>query len=136
MEKPIKSHKDLEIWKRSIKLVTEIYKLTKSFPDDEKYGLTSQIRRASISVPSNISEGAARKSTRDYVRFLYMSLGSLSELDTQLTIAQNLDYAEDIEDIFAEIKSLKLMIHSVVRKLKAKAKLSMVILICLLLLGV
>ncbi|MBV6640636.1 MAG: four helix bundle protein [Cyclobacteriaceae bacterium] len=88
------THKDLEIWKLSIDLVENIYGLTKQFPKEEMYGLTSQMRRASISIPSNISEGAARKGNNENIQFLYISLGSLSELDTQLIIAERLKYVE------------------------------------------
>ncbi len=73
-------------------LVTGIYKITKTFPKEEIYGLTSQIRRSAISVPSNIAEGAARKNKKEFKQFLYITLGSLSELETQLLIAQNIEY--------------------------------------------
>ena len=68
--------------------VSSIYKITKDFPDDEKFGLTSQMRRAAISIPSNIAEGAARKNTKEYIQFLYYSLGSASEIETQLDLAE------------------------------------------------
>lgn len=73
------NHKDLEVWKKSMDLVEDVYALSKFFPNDEKFGLTNQIRRASVSVPSNISEGAARKSDKEFIQFLYIALGSLSE---------------------------------------------------------
>ncbi|MCK4921382.1 MAG: four helix bundle protein [Bacteroidales bacterium] len=113
----IKSHKDLDIWKRSIVLVTEIYKFTKEFPSDEKYGLTNQLRRAAISVPSNIAEGAARKSSKEFVQFLHIALGSLSEIDTQIIIAKNLNYLQNVELYLKEIKSLKLMTRGLIRKI-------------------
>ena len=87
-------HKDLEAWKESIKLVKLVYKLTNDFPNQELYGLTSQIRRAIISVPSNIAEGNARATAKETIRFIDIALGSLAELDTQLTIAQELNYIE------------------------------------------
>jgi len=71
-----KTHRDLEVWKRGISFVTTIYKLTGSFPKEELYGLTSQIRRAAISIPSNIAEGAARKSNKEFIHYLYIALGS------------------------------------------------------------
>lgn len=71
-----KTHRDLEVWKRGISFVTTIYKLTDSFPKEELYGLTSQIRRAAISIPSNIAEGAARKSNKEFIHYLYIALGS------------------------------------------------------------
>jgi four helix bundle protein len=84
------NHKDLEVWKKSMDLVEDVYALSKFFPNDEKFGLTNQIRRASVSVPSNISEGAARKSDKEFIQFLYIALGSLSELETQYLIAVRL----------------------------------------------
>jgi len=82
MSNEIKNHKDLEVWKKSMDLVSNIYKITESFPNKELYGLTNQIRRAAVSVPSNIAEGAARSSKREFIQFLYVALGSLSELET------------------------------------------------------
>lgn len=90
----MKTHKDLEVWKKAIDLVTVIYEQTQSFPKEEIYTLTSQMRRAAISIPSNIAEGAARKSDKELVQFLYIALGSLVELDTQLMIASNLKYID------------------------------------------
>ena len=76
----MKSHRDLDVWKSSIRLVSEVYVLTRKFPSDELYGLTSQMRRAAVSVPSNIAEGAARGSLKEFSRFLSISLGSLAEV--------------------------------------------------------
>ena len=83
-------YQDLEVWKKSIELVKSIYILTHNFPEDEKYGLTSQIRRAVVSIPSNIAEGSARTTTKDFSHFLAISLGSVAELETQLIIWKNL----------------------------------------------
>ncbi|WP_164108677.1 MULTISPECIES: four helix bundle protein [Sphingobacterium] len=88
----MKTHKDLDVWNKSMELVTAIYQLTKYFPKEETYGLTNQIRRSAVSVPSNIAEGAARKHNKEYIQFLYIALGSASELETQLLIAKNLNY--------------------------------------------
>jgi four helix bundle protein len=88
----MKTHKDLDVWKISIEMVTEIYQLTHIFPKEELYGLTNQMRRAAVSVPSNIAEGAGRNSNKEFVQFLYFATGSLSELETQLIIAFNLKY--------------------------------------------
>ena len=85
----------LGVWKDAISLVTNIYKLTENFPKSEIYGLASQIRRAAVSIPSNIAEGSARKSNKEYSQFLSISLGSIAELDTQLIIAKNLAYLEE-----------------------------------------
>lgn len=92
-----KTHKDLEIWQRGIELVVHIYQATKAFPKDEEYGLKSQMRRAAVSHPSNIAEGAARSTTREYVHFLRIALASLSELETQLFIAERLGYLDAAE---------------------------------------
>lgn len=91
----MKTHKDLDAWKEAINFVTEIYRYTEKFPDVEKFGLTSQIRRASVSVPSNIAEGAARNSNKEYLQFLNYALGSISEIETQLIIALNLNFISD-----------------------------------------
>jgi four helix bundle protein len=86
----MKNHKDLDVWVKSMDLVTDIYRATKTFPKDEMYGLTNQIRRAVISIPCNIAEGASRNSKKEFIQFLYVSLGSASELETQLLISERL----------------------------------------------
>ena len=85
-------HKDLEVWKKSMDLVESIYTLTQRFPEAEKFGLTSQMRRSAVSIPSNIAEGAARKGDKEFLHFLYIALGSLSELETQYLIATRLEF--------------------------------------------
>ena len=99
----MKTHKDLDVWKNSIELVTEIYNITRDFPKDEIYGLTSQIKRSSVSVPSNIAEGAARKNEKEFNYFLFISRGSLAELETQITIALNLKYLK--QSVFDAVSS-------------------------------
>jgi len=116
----IKSHKDLQVWIRSIDLVTKIYKITEQFPSGEKYGLVSQLWRAGVSVPSNIAEGAARKTSKEFIQFLSISIGSLAEIDTQLIFSENLNYLRNVEKIQDEVKSIKLMIRSLIEKLKKK----------------
>jgi four helix bundle protein len=118
--KNTKTHKNLEIWKEGIKLVTKIYKLTKKFPKEELYGLTSQMRRAAVSYPSNLAEGAARDSIAEYIRYIYISLGSLSELETQLIISKNLGFSSDIDDLLLDIKTLNSRTRSLVKYLKEK----------------
>lgn len=86
----MKSHKDLEVWKRSVELVKTIYEITKSFPKEELYGLTNQMRRSAISIPSNIAEGAARNHNKEFIQFLYITLGSIAELETQIIISKKL----------------------------------------------
>ena len=90
----VSTHKDLDVWKKSMDFVTELYKQTASFPKVEIYGLSSQMRRAAVSIPSNIAEGAARKSNKEFIQFLYIALGSSAELDTQLIIAKNLNFLD------------------------------------------
>lgn len=87
--------KELLVWQKSIDFVTEIYKFTDSFPKDETFGLRSQIRRASVSIPSNIAEGNSRRSKPDYVQFLKISRGSCAEVETQLTISKNLHFLDE-----------------------------------------
>ena len=84
----MRSHEKLEVWNMSIDFVKDIYALTKKLPDSERYGLTSQMQRASVSIPANIAEGAARQTKKEYIQFLYISRGSLSELDTLLCVTE------------------------------------------------
>ncbi len=93
----MRNFKELKVWQKGISLVVDIYKLTKSFPSDELYGLTSQMRRSAISVPSNIAEGSGRNSDKELNRFLDISLGSSFELETQIIIASKLQYLSDEE---------------------------------------
>ncbi|MBU2914651.1 four helix bundle protein [Reichenbachiella agariperforans] len=113
----------LNIWKRSIDLVTEIYQLTSSFPEAEKFGLTSQIRRCSVSVPSNIAEGAGRKSDKEFVQFLSIAMGSLCELETQLIISKNLKLinSEQMEVKTSEINEIQKMIRVLGNSLKSNS---------------
>jgi four helix bundle protein len=87
-----KPHQRLELWQQAMLLVKEVYSVTATFPRDELFGLVSQMRRAAVSIPSNIAEGAARSGDKEYLHFLSMARGSLSELDTQIQIAQMLEY--------------------------------------------
>lgn len=114
------NHKDMEVWKESIGLVKEIYKVTRKFPKEETYGLTNQLRRAAISVPSNVAEGAARDSDKEFVRFLYISLGSLSEVETQVIIARELNYVEKIDIITSQVVKVKKLLLGLIKYLKRK----------------
>jgi len=116
----IMNHKDLEVYKKSMDLVTTIYKLTNDFPPEEKFGLTSQIRRAAISVPSNIAEGAARKSTKELIQFLYISLGSLSEVETQLDLSRRLDYIGETDELNKKIHYIFILFTKLISSLKSK----------------
>ena len=104
-----KTHKDLIVWQKAMDFVEEIYKLTDNMPESELYGLTSQIRRSAVSVPSNIAEGAARNHNKEFIQFLYVALGSISELETQLIIAERLKFISMAPfDNLSEIKKLLL----------------------------
>jgi four helix bundle protein len=98
----MKTHKDLDVWKDSIDLVVKIYQITKGFPREELYGLTSQLRRAVVSVPANISEGSARNYSNEFIRFLRIAQASLSEFETLLLISYRLNYLEN--DTFQSIQ--------------------------------
>lgn len=115
--KEIKSHTDLNLWKESMKLVEVTYKLTRHFPQEELYGLTSQIKRSSISIPSNIAEGAGRKGKKEWIRFLYIAMGSLSELETQMLIAIRLEFIEKDQSYFNQIKYVRNMINQLIKSL-------------------
>lgn len=116
------AHKKLEAWKASINLVVEIYNITQNFPKDELYGLTNQIRRSAVSIPSNIAEGCARQTAKETTQFLHISLGSLAELETQLIIAKELNYVENINKIFDELKLIRGLIFGLTKYYKAKIK--------------
>ncbi len=88
----IRTHKDLDVWKEAMNLVKEVYLVAENFPKEETYGLVSQIKRSAISIPSNIAEGAARSSRKEFIQFLYIALGSLAELETQLLLGQELGF--------------------------------------------
>jgi four helix bundle protein len=115
----MKTHKDLDVWKQSIELVTIIYEVTKSFPKEELFGITSQIRRAAVSIPSNIAEGAARNHNNEYRQFLYIALGSGAELDTQLIISNNLSYLsdKDLEQVVNKLTSISKMLQGLIKSI-------------------
>ena len=92
-------HKELDVWKNAMDLVEKTYSLSSEFPDEERYGLISQIRRASVSIPSNIAEGAGRKGSKEFHRFINIALGSLTELETQYLIAIRLNYIKENQEI-------------------------------------
>ena len=118
----IKSYRDLIVWQKAMEFVTAVYEITKDFPKEEQYGLTAQIRRSAVSVPSNIAEGYGRNSTQDYIRFLQIACGSLYELQTQLEISVNLKYMarENSESIFTLLNEIERMLNSMIKKLSTK----------------
>ena len=113
-------HKDLEAWKKSIEFVSKIYKITQTFPVDEKFGLSSQMRRAAVSIPSNIAEGCARNSDKDSIRFFDIAYGSLAELETQLIISEQLGYITNLDNLFEDINDLFKLLSGLKRYLKTK----------------
>ena len=116
-----KNHKDLEAWKQAMDLVDDIYGLSRHFPPEELYGLTNQMRRAAVSVPSNVAEGAARSGRKEFLQFLFIALGSLSELETQVLIAQRQGYREDVGVVLAQIESVRRLLLGLIRHLKREA---------------
>jgi len=113
----LKNYKELKVWQKSYELCLEIYRITAKFPKEEIYGLTSQIRKSVVSIPSNIAEGYGRKTTLDYIRMLYISYGSVCELETQILLAGDLDLIEK-----SELGPLKKDIAEIERMLKALIK--------------
>ena len=118
----MKTHKDLEAWKNAINLVVKVYKLTESFPKHEMYGLTNQIRRAAVSIPSNIAEGAGRNHDKEFIQFLYVTMGSLSELETQLIISEKLSYIsnESLENILQDMTVIRSQAAGLIKYMKNK----------------
>lgn len=116
------SHRKQFIWQKAVALSVSCYKLTNLFPKSELYGLTSQIRRCSVSIPSNIAEGYGRVSTKEYLRFLQIANGSLRELDTQLLIAQKIEIADRkaIEQVLLEVEEVQRILTSSLKKLGSK----------------
>jgi len=119
MEKP---HKKLEAWKQSMDLVIEIYRTTENFPSQEIYGLTNQIRRAVVSIPSNIAEGAARQTKKEFSNYLHMAQGSLSELDTQLELAYRLGFLPETSwrELDSRMVEIDKMLTGLIRHLAKK----------------
>jgi four helix bundle protein len=118
----IESYRDLLVWRKGIDLVKSVYQITQTFPQDERFGLTSQIRRAAVSVPSNIAEGQARFTTREFIHFISHAEGSIAEVDTQLVIALELDFckAPKVKPAFDAIVELQKMLNSLRRKLQER----------------
>lgn len=117
----MEKYQDLIVWQKSVELVTDIYSLTESFPDLEKFGLVNQMRRCAVSIPSNIAEGHARKSSGDFLRFLRMSYGSAAELETQLLISNKLEFVSekefnDMNEKLTEVKKMLNKLMSVISK--------------------
>ena len=119
MTEKIKNFQDLRIWQKGIEVVKDVYILTKKFPREELYGLTSQIRRSAVSIPSNIAEGFRRYHNKEYKQFLYIALGSCAELETQIIIANELDYFNETNktELIEKIKYICRMTVKLINKL-------------------
>lgn len=116
----VQSFKDLAVWEKSIELCERIYSLSDHFPASEKYGLTSQIKKAAVSIPSNIAEGSSRQTTKEFIQFLYISNGSISEVETQLELAKRFNYINNSDIPIDLIKQIRKMITNLIKALKAK----------------
>ena len=116
----IKTYRDLIVWQKAMALVTEIYEISKTFPQVEAYGLTSPLRRCAVSIPSNMAEGYGRHSTQDYLRFLQIAAGSLYELQTQVEISRNLGYLDrsEAERLYALSREIERMLSSLIHKIR------------------
>ena len=116
----MRPHERLDVWKQSVTMVTSIYEVTRTFPSDERFGLTSQIRRAGVSIPANIAEGAARQSDKEFCQFLSIAQGSTSELETELLIAKNLGYIsnENYDRVYEEINVIARMLVGLSRSVR------------------
>jgi len=119
----IGGYRDLLVWQKAIALVKLVYRISRSFPGEEKFGLTIQIRRAAVSIPSNIAEGQARHTRKEFVQFLSHAEGSLAEVDTQLTLAVELGFCDgaDAKPAFERCEELRRMLNALRRKLVAQA---------------
>lgn len=121
----VRSFRDLIAWQKGMELVEAVYSLTRSFPSDERFGLTLQVRRAAVSIPSNIAEGQARKATPDFIRFLRIAQGSLAEVATQVQIASRLGFISDTsahDEVLREAESLERILHALIRSLETKSR--------------
>jgi len=118
----LRSFKALKVWKKSYDLCLKAYRITAAFPKDERYGLTSQIKRSAVSIPSNIAEGYGRKTTVDYVRFLYIAYGSTCELETQILLAGDLGFIDtgNLGEILGSVKAVERMLKTLIRTLEQK----------------
>ena len=118
----LKNYKELKVWQKSYQLCLEMYKVTKTFPKNEGFGLTSQMRRATRSIPSNIAEGYGRKTTPEYLRFLYIAYGSTCELETQMLLSGDLGYLnkENLSELQRDIGEVERMLKALIKSLENK----------------
>jgi four helix bundle protein len=115
----LRNYKELKVWQKAYGLCLEIYKITKTFPKEERYGLTSQIRRAAVSIPSNIAEGYGRKSTGEYVQALYIAYGSQCELETQILLSGDLGFIEGkiLKQLLERVEEVERMLKGLIKSL-------------------
>ena len=118
----LRTFKDLVAWQKSFAFSVRMYEISQRFPREERYGLTAQLRRAAVSIPSNIAEGYSRDTTRDYIRFLWMARGSLAECETQLLICKQLRLApaEEIDGLLRDVSEITRILNALIRSLKKK----------------
>ena len=116
----VKAHQRLEVWHDAMLLVETIYRYSSKFPADERFGLTAQMRRAAVSIPSNMAEGAARASLPDYLRFLSFARGSLSEVDTQIQLANRLGFVAEDSELSAQLERVAAKLNALIKSLQAK----------------
>jgi len=118
----LKNYKELNVWQKSYKLCLKIYQTTAKFPNEERYGLTSQIRRSAVSIPSNIAEGYGRKTTLDYIRMLYISYGSVCELETQILLSGDLGFIDigELDAAKKDIAEIERMLKALIKSLENK----------------
>jgi four helix bundle protein len=117
----LKTHKELLVWQKSFDFCKEMYAATRAFPEDERFGLTAQLRRASVSVPSNIAEGYNRATRPDYVRFLWLANGSVAEIETQLLLSRELGYGRGaaLDNLLESLAEIERMLRALIRSLSA-----------------
>ena len=120
----LRTYKDLKVWRKAFGLFTRVYRVTKAFPAEERFGLITQARRCAVSIPSNIAEGYARETTRDYLRFLWIARGSLAELETQLMLSRELAMApgDQLSELLADLAEVERMLSALIRSLQRKSQ--------------
>lgn len=122
MNATFKSHRDLEVWQRSMRLAKRIYQVTQKFPRDERFGLTNQLRRAAVSVPSNLAEGHARFGSGEFSRFISITMGSVAELETQILLSRELGYVDAAvaEDVLGELDGIGKMLRGLAKSIQKR----------------
>ena len=117
-----KSYRDLEVWKKAMRLAKRIYQVTQKFPNEERFGLTSQLRRAAVSVPSNLAEGHARFGAGEFSRFLSIAMGTVAELETQILLSQELGYIKEALtlELLAELDAIGKMLRGLAKSIEKR----------------